>query len=147
MQKILIVVVLSLCFAVAKRVWWAVEDEMFPVDETAWAEEADAWVAEDLAGGTVADARHWLQQEGNAIWGGDSQDVQALVDDVYASGAPNVWFTGLEEYEGKTLTASIAIELPASGIAREQIFQREAVFWGSDPTPDVGQKYLAIYLD
>ena len=148
MKQILAIIAISLCFAVAKRVWWAMEDEILPVDETAWAEETDAWVTEDIAGGAVAEARDWLSHEDHVLWDGDRGEVQDLIDDAYASGAPNVWFTGLEQYQGKTVTASIAIELPSTEIAREQIFVREAQFWGGgDATPDVGQKYLAIYLD
>ena len=107
----------------------------------------DEMVAEELAAGNVAEASSWLQERGNMLVEGDPQAVQQLIDNLYAAGARNVWFTGIETLGGAKISESIAIELPASASARAELLQIAADFWGEDPAPDEDQRYLSLYLD
>ena len=120
-----------------------------PDDAKAWAAETDSWVSEDLASGATAPARDWLSQSGNALFEGDPQAVQGLIDALYAAGSPNVFFTGIEKFGGTNVSASIAVELTEDPAVRERILHAEAEFW-QDPesaTEDVGQKYVVISFD
>ncbi len=109
--------------------------------------DVDAMVEEELAAGNYADASNWLQQEGNMLFEGIPAAVQELIDKLYVAGAYNVWFTGIEELGGAKISASIAVELPTDSAARAELLQIEADFWGADPTPDEGQRYLSFYFD
>ncbi len=107
----------------------------------------DVMVEEDLAAGNYAEASNWLVEPGNMLFEGDAETVQRLIDDLYAAGAYTVWFTGIEEFGGAKVSASIAAELPADAGARAELLRIEADFWGADPEADVDQRYMAFYFD
>lgn len=109
--------------------------------------DVDKMVEEELAAGNAAEASSWLQEPGHMLFEGDASTVQQLIDDLYAAGAYNVWFTGIEEFGGAKISASIAAEMPADPVARAELLRIEAEFWGEDPEPDTDQRYLSFYLD
>jgi hypothetical protein len=142
----------ALFFAV-RLAWNLIGAEPIPEpaqdDFAAMAAEIDAAVAEDLATGKGALARGWLEQDDNMLFEGDPEGVESLIESFYEAGATGVWFTGIEEFEGRNLTASIAVELPVEKEARARVFGVEAGYWGEhgEPTPDVGQRYLEVGFD
>ena len=104
-------------------------------------------IEEELSTGKAAEASNWLQEPGHMLFEGNPQAVQGLIDDLYAAGANNVWFTGIESFGGAEISASIAVEMPSDPSARAQLLQIEADFWGEDPKPDEEQQYLSFYFD
>ena len=109
--------------------------------------DVDTMVQEELAAGNYEEASSWLQEPGNMLFEGDPGSVQKLIDDLYAAGAYTVWFTGIEEFGGAKISASLAVELPADSLARAELFQLEADFWGTEPEADKDQQYMVFYLD
>ncbi len=153
MQKVLVGVVFAALLLMG-RVGWnfiAVEPlelelELDEVDHAGAAAEVDAWVSEDIAAGAAAPARGWLSQQRNALFEGDPEQVQELIEELHALGAEQVWFTGIEPFGGANLSSSIAAELPVDPDARAAILAREAEFLG-EPSPDVGQRYVEFAFD
>ncbi len=109
--------------------------------------DVDAMVEEELAAGNYAEATNWLHEPGNMLFEGDSEAVQELIDDLYAAGANSVWFTGIEDFGGAKVSASIAVDMPSDPSVRAELLLLEAEFWGEDPQPDVDQRYLSFYFD
>ncbi len=109
--------------------------------------DVDAVVEEELAAGNYAEASSWLMEPGTMLFEGHPETVQQLIDDLYAAGAYSVWFTGIEEIGGARVSASIAAEMPADSAVRAELLRIEADFWGTEPMPDVNQRYLSFYFD
>jgi hypothetical protein len=117
-------------------------------DLAAEAAEVDTWVTEELASDTSAGARDWLAHGENMLFEGDPAAVQGLIDGLYAAGATDVWFIGIERIGSRNVSASIAVELPGDPAARARILRTEADFWQEpEANPDHGQRYLAISFD
>lgn len=152
MKKLLTSAFLAAGFLVARVAWNLISAEPLPEpspeDFKIEAAEIDAAVSEELAAGGGAPALNWLAEPGNMLFEGDPQAVQALIESLYAAGAKGIWFTGVEPFGGKNLSASIAVELPDDAELRARILRTEAEFWQeTEPRPDVGQQYLEIGFD
>ncbi len=151
MGKILMGIVFAALLLVG-RVGWnviVVEPMDLELSEEEFAEaasEVDAWVNAEIESGVAAPARGWLSQPGNALFEGDPVQVQALVEELYDMGAEEVWFTGIEDFAGGHLSASIAARLPSDPTARAYLLAKESEFWG-ETSPDVGQSYVEFSFD
>ncbi len=135
------------CFALACEAQIAPE-EIEVVDAASFAEATDAWALTELAETRHEHAHAWLTEKGNALYEGDPERVQALIDSLYAAGARAVWFTGIEHVDGVATSAALAVEMPRAEAARRALLEREASWWNSpEPHPDVGQRYLGFSFD
>jgi hypothetical protein len=117
-------------------------------EEDAAAVEAPALSLADL--GEVQEARAFLAA--GAVWTEDLSpaELRALIDELYAAGAPRVLFDDITDLEGQRVSALLAIEPPADAAARQRVFAVYNRAWaslGDEPEPDGGQPYLTISLD
>lgn len=128
-------------------IWFEASDEPKAEEWSEWAAEEDSWVEESLRDGSSAPARGWLDAEDHVTFEASSETMDELIEKMYAAGAENVWVVFIEEWQGREISDSIAVELPPAGPAREQIFAAAEEFWGGDPPQDVGQSYLTISFD
>ena len=112
------------------------------------AAQFEAEIAEEIASGTAQPALDWLEGPANMLFEGDPTTVQSLVESLYEAGAVDVWFTGIDQFGGKNISAAIAVELPRDAETRGRLLQAEADFWEeSQAEPDVGQRYLHFSFD
>ena len=117
-------------------------------DPASAARAVDTAVADDLVAGGVADARSWLRRDSNRLFQGDPYEVQRFVDDLYAEGAPQVWFTGIERFERVSVSTTLAVELPRDMVKRSAVLRLAARFRGEAETaPDLGQRYLQFAIE
>jgi hypothetical protein len=152
MGKLLTGAAVAVLFFAARLAWNLITAEPIseptPAELAAEAAEYEAMVAEEVASGAAAPALDWLAQPDNMLFEGDPESVQSLIESLHEAGAVDVWFTGIEPFGGKNLSAAIAVELPADPEARARLLRLEAEFWQETETaPDVGQRYLEISFD
>jgi hypothetical protein len=152
MKKLVTGAAVAAALFVARLAWNLISAEPLPeaspADYAAEAAEIDAAVEEELAAGGGAPAQDWLAGPDNMLFEGDPRAVQALIEDLYEAGAADVWFTGIEPFGGKNLSAAIAVELPDDPAARARVLKLEADFWQEpELRPDVGQRFLEITFD
>jgi hypothetical protein len=150
MRKLAAGAAMAVFLFVVRFGWNLINADAMPEEPSAKeaAAEVDGWVAEDLGSGAAAPARDWLAQKDNALFEGDPETVQALIDELYSLGAPNVWFTGIDQFGGANISASIAVELSEDASVRQAILRKQAEFWEQpEPEPDVGQRYIMISFD
>ena len=152
MRKLVTGAFIALLFFVARIAWNLVTAEPIPeptqADFAAGAAEFDALVAEEVESGAAAPARGWLGDSDNMLFEGDPESVQTLIEDLYAAGAVDIRFIGIERIAGKNISASIAVELPDEAAARAQLFAAHAQYWqDTEPDPDTGQRYLEFAFD
>lgn len=117
-------------------------------DSSADAEAMPAITLADL--GTVEEARTFLAS--GAVWSEDLSvtDLRSLIEELYAAGAPRVLFADIETIENQRVSALLAVEMPASGPARQRVltaYSRAAALQGESPETDSGQSYLTLALD
>ena len=152
MRKLVTGAAIAVLFFVVRIAWNLVTAEPIPeptqADLAAGAAEFDALVAKEVESGQAGAARGWLGDSDNLLFEGDPQSVQALIEDLNAAGAVDVWFIGIERIAGKNVSASIAVELPNEATARAQLFEAHAQYWqDTEPDPDTGQRYLEFAFD
>jgi len=99
------------------------------------------------------EARQWLQagRDGalRTLPGWDTSESSVYVDDLYESGATNVFACKIETDEFGDTARLLLIELPKDADAREALFDaeaRQAKSFSARPATDVGQDHLAIEL-
>ena len=112
-----------------------------------WAAEVDAWVDESLADGTAAEARGWFRNENHVSFEGDPKQMNEVIEDLYASGAEQVWMIDIVEFGGKKISDTVAAELPSSPSQRARVLAAEARLWDGESSEDVGQRYLTVSFD
>ena len=114
------------------------------------AEGTDKEIADDLAAPNHAEAREWLQRPAALGWKVNVNEMRAMADELYAAGATTVYVIGIEEFQGREIAAVLVAELPVDDAALERVFEWERLLLKdseTEPTRDVGQKYLKIVLD
>lgn len=113
--------------------------------------DADNEVDKEIDDGSAAEAKKWLSSELNGFWNESSISIKEIVQKYYDAGAPRVYVTGIEEFQGKRISASIAVELPSDKAGREKVFKADeslATELGDDePIKDIGQKYIHRSFD
>jgi hypothetical protein len=152
MRKLLTGVALAALFFAARLAWNLVSLEPppdpTPADLAAEAAEFDAAIAGEVAAGKAAPALGWLAGPDNMLFEGDPESVQSLIEGLYDAGAVGVWFTGIEPFGGKHISAAIAVELPHDAEIRTRLLRAQADFWQeTEPESDVGQRYLEFAFD
>jgi hypothetical protein len=153
MRKLVTSAVIALLFFLVVRIAWnLVTAEPIPepteASRAAEAAEFDALVAKEVESGAAGPARGWLGDSDNLLFDGDPQAVQTLIEDLYAAGAVDIWFIGIEQIAGRNVSASIAVQLPDEPAARAPLFDAHARYWqDADPDPDSGQRYLEFAFD
>jgi hypothetical protein len=152
MRKLLTGAAMAALFFAVRLAWNLITLE--PAAEPTAAEiaaEAAEWeasIAEEIASGKAAPALNWLDGPDNMLFEGDPETVQSLIEGLYEAGAVNVWFTGIEEFGGKNISAAIAVELPEDADTRARLLKAEAEFWQeAEPQADDGQRYLEFAFD
>lgn len=111
--------------------------------------EMDDMAAEEISA-DAAEARAWLAAPDHQMFEGDKGTVAELVDRFYAAGAPRVWITGIEDFGGTQVSASIVVEMPSSSADREAVLAIEkdyAATYGESGYEDRGQRYLMLGFD
>ena len=97
----------------------------------------------------TAEARDFFDE--GVVWceGMSTDELRAFVDETYSAGAPKVMFAGIEEIEGRKLSAWLVIELPGAGSDRDEVFAlyNRKFSEGGEPLTDTGQKFLSLMLD
>ena len=152
MRKLVTGAVIALLFLVVRIAWNLVTAEPIPeptqASRAGEAAEFDALVAKEVESGAAAPARSWLGDSDNLLFEGDPQSVQTLIEDLYAAGAVDIWFIGIEQIAGRNVSASIAVQLPDEAAARAPLFDAHAKYWqDAEPDPDSGQRYLEFAFD
>jgi hypothetical protein len=152
MRKLVTGAAIAALFFAVRIAWNLVTAEPIPeptqADLAAEAAEFDALVAQEVESGAAAPARGWLGDPDNLLFEGDPQSVQALIDELYAAGAVDVWFIGIEPIAGRNVSASIAVQLPEQAAARAPLFDAHAQYWqDTEPDPDTGQRFLEFAFD
>lgn len=110
----------------------------------------DKDVEEEINAPNAAEARVWLAVPNNAIFEGSKAEVIALTESFYQAGCPKVYITGIEEFGGTKVSASLVAVLPSDPAQRAKAFKVENEFakkMGEDGCPDKGQKYLWLGFD
>ncbi len=100
--------------------------------------------------GTTAEARAFFDE--GAVWTEDisDDDLRALVEKFYDAGAAEVVFAGIEEIEGRPVSAWLVVKLPASTGVRAavlKVYNDALQAEGDAATTDAGQTYLDLTLD
>ena len=119
-------------------------------DEKSEAADADKQIEEWLAEPDKAEAKKWLQNDSHILFEGDKETANRLVDDLYSAGAREVWVIGISELGGSEIAASFVAVLPNDASARRRLFALESGFQklvDSEPSKDLGQKYLYLSFD
>lgn len=112
--------------------------------------EIDADARMFLADDPHQEARQWLGGSPQRLLEGLSrQQTVELVEALYAAGAGDVQASGIDDdYPGADM---LIVTLPKAKAARSRIFVIEGKYLGQvgdfEPTPDVGQTYLIMYID
>lgn len=112
------------------------------------AEDAPAITLADL--GTTEEARTFLAS--GSVWSEDlsPNDLRALIDELYAAGAPRVVFGDIEPIESQRVSALLAVEMPADAAARRRVLAAYNRAWtaqGEYVEKDTGQSWLTLSLD
>ncbi|MEX2317504.1 MAG: hypothetical protein WD669_10165 [Pirellulales bacterium] len=113
-------------------------------------EDLDKLAEEEIKGSTAAEARAWLAVPGNAIFAGSKTEVTALTESFYKAGCPKVYVTGIENFGGTAVSASMVVELPTEPAQRAAAFKVENEFsqkQGEEGEQDKGQKYFMLSFD
>jgi hypothetical protein len=152
MRKLVTGAAFGALFLAVKLAWnlIAMEPAAEPTASELAAEAArfEAEIAEEIASGKAEPALEWLAGPDNMLFEGDPGTVQSLIESLYEAGAVDVWFTGIEEFGGKNISAAIAVELPQDAGTRARLLQAQASFWEeTEAEPDVGQRYLHFAFD
>ena len=148
MKNILVTICLLALGWGVKFGWNLITAEEY-VEPTAaeWAAEEDAWIQESLADGSSAPARGWFDDANNGTFEGHPPTMKDLVERLHDAGAEEVWMVYIEEFMGKQLSDTIAVELPAPGPERDAVFAIYDELWAGEGSQDVGQQYLALSFD
>jgi hypothetical protein len=122
-------------------------------DEDTEAVAGDAEIAQLIATRRL-EAKQWLADPNHIVFEYGRENALKMTNDFYTAGAVGVYAVNVDEFEGKQITASFAVELPTDPAARKRILDKEAELMygsvevaGEDRTPDTGQKYLMIHVD
>ena len=121
-----------------------------PSENQTMAEKVDKHVEAALAAPNKAEAHSGLMSPGHVFFKADKQQVTQLVEDFYAAGAAQVFFTEIAKDNDKEIADSMVVVLPKDSATRAKIFpvgERADGMFNNDPTPDSGQKYLYYGLD
>ena len=151
MRKLVTGAVFGVLFFVVRFAWNLItmEPAADPTASELAAEAAqfEAEIAEEIATGKAEPALNWLSGPDNMLFEGDPATVQSLIESLYEAGAVDIWFTGIEEFGGKNISAAIAVELPEDAEIRARLLQAQASFWEEPAEADAGQRYLHFAFD
>lgn len=119
-------------------------------DDAMTGAELDEFSEEMMKDETVLEARSWLKGDSKRCFRKRKHDVSMkLVEELYAAGASEVKVISPEDVGEAQVADLLMVVLPKDRKGRKGVFDWEKKFAAlqkTDPTKDVGQKYLPVSL-